>query len=334
MPPQPHFLMWCCTPLTNAREMDVEGEEPGLMEALDKQSVLAEEKLAKRRWAESAAMGGVDTTHPFAPPFHLPNPISRLSLLHDQVDDKNKKRNHSEYDANGDDHSSSADDSVEAGSGGCSSGRRPRGRPRGSKNKPKPPIIVTRESPDALRSHVFEIPNGADIMDAVATFALRRRRGVAILSARGAVTNVKLRQPDAPPGALVALPGRFEILSLSGAFLPAPAPLGANSLAAYLARGQGRVVGGSVVGELVASGPVVIIAATFANAIYERLPLPDDEQPVGTEQNKGGNGAGNDSFSAAYPSPMSLPPDLLRHGGQGVFGAWDLANSRPPPSYW
>ncbi|URE18358.1 hypothetical protein MUK42_11969 [Musa troglodytarum] len=272
-------------------------------------------------------MGGVDTTTPFPPSFHLPNPEPHLSLLHDQVDDNKKKRNHSEDDANGDDHSSSSDDFVEAGSGGCSSGRRPRGRPRGSKNKPKPPVIVTRESPNALRS-------GADIMDAIATFALRRRRGVAILSARGAVTDVKLRQPDAPPGAVVALPGRFEIISLSGAFLPAPAPSGATSLAAYLAKGQGRVVGGSVVGELVASGPVAIIAATFANAIYERLPLPDDEQPVGTEQSKGGNGAGDDSFSATDPLAMSLPTHLLRHGEQDVLGAWALASSRPPLSYW
>ncbi|CAL9127017.1 AT-hook motif nuclear-localized protein 26 [Musa acuminata AAA Group] len=279
-------------------------------------------------------MGGVDTTTTFAPSFHLLNPKSHLSLLHDQVDDNKKKRNHSEDDANGDDRSSSADDFVEAGSGGCSSGRRPRGRPRGSKNKPKPPVIVTRESPNALRSHVFEVGSGAGIMDTIATFALRRRRGVAILSARGAVTDVKLRQPDAPPGSVVALPGRFEILSLSGAFLPAPAPSGATSLSAYLARGQGRVVGGSVVGELVASGPVVIIAATFANVIYERLPLPDDEQPVGTEQSKGGNGASDDSFSAADPSSMSLPTDLLRHGKQDVFGAWALASSRPPLSYW
>lgn len=40
---------------------------------------------------------------------------------------------------------------VEAGN------RRPRGRPPGSKNKPKPPIFVTRDSPNALRSHVMEV---------------------------------------------------------------------------------------------------------------------------------------------------------------------------------
>ncbi|GKV15536.1 hypothetical protein SLEP1_g26320 [Rubroshorea leprosula] len=34
--------------------------------------------------------------------------------------------------------------------------RRPRGRPAGSKNKPKPPIIITRDSANALRAHAME----------------------------------------------------------------------------------------------------------------------------------------------------------------------------------
>ncbi|KAJ8748945.1 hypothetical protein K2173_013382 [Erythroxylum novogranatense] len=154
--------------------------------------------------------------------------------------------------------------------------RRPRGRPPGSKNKPKPPIIVTRDSANALRSHIMEIANGCDIMESVSTFARRRQRGVCILSGTGTVTNVTLRQP-ASPGAVVTLHGRFEILSLSGSFLPPPAPPAASGLTIYLAGGQGQVVGGSVVGPLLASGPVVVMAASFGNAAYERLPLEEDE---------------------------------------------------------
>lgn len=157
--------------------------------------------------------------------------------------------------------------------------RRPRGRPAGSKNKPKPPIIITRDSANALRSHVMEIANGCDIAESVSTFAARRQRGVCILSGSGTVTNVTLRQPAAP-GAVVTLHGRFEILSLSGSFLPPPAPPAASGLTIYLAGGQGQVVGGSVVGQLLASGPVVIMAASFGNAAYERLPLEDEEPPV------------------------------------------------------
>ncbi|KAF6175976.1 hypothetical protein GIB67_026609 [Kingdonia uniflora] len=77
-------------------------------------------------------------------------------------------------------------------------GRRPRGRPPGSKNKPKPPIIITRESPNCLRSHVLEIISGTDISECISTFARRRQRGVCVLSGSGIVTNVTLRQPAAP----------------------------------------------------------------------------------------------------------------------------------------
>ncbi|KAL3536933.1 hypothetical protein ACH5RR_000299 [Cinchona calisaya] len=174
--------------------------------------------------------------------------------------------------------------------------RRPRGRPAGSKNKPKPPIIITRDSANALRSHVMEIANGCDIQESVSNFATRRQRGVCILSGNGTVNNVTLRQPAAP-GAVVTLHGRFEILSLSGSFLPPPAPPAASGLTIYLAGGQGQVVGGSVVGPLLAAGPVVIMAASFGNAAYERLPLEDDENAVSASAGNGGlgspGGAGN-----------------------------------------
>ncbi|KAK6920260.1 PPC domain [Dillenia turbinata] len=163
--------------------------------------------------------------------------------------------------------------------GGGEITRRPRGRPAGSKNKPKPPIIITRDSANALRSHVIEIANGCDISESISTFARRRQRGVCILSGTGTVTNVTLRQP-ASHGAVVTLHGRFEILSLSGSSLPPPAPPAASGLTIYLAGGQGQVVGGSVVGPLIASGPVIVMAASFGNAAYERLPLDEEEAPA------------------------------------------------------
>ncbi|CAN1332471.1 AT-hook motif nuclear-localized protein 24 [Linum perenne] len=186
--------------------------------------------------------------------------------------------------------------------------RRPRGRPAGSKNKPKPPVIITRDSANALRSHVMEIANSADIIDSVSTFARRRQRGVCILSGTGTVNNVTLRQP-ASPGSVVTLHGRFEILSLSGSFLPPPAPPAASGLTIYLAGGQGQVVGGSVVGPLLASGPVVVMAASFGNAAYERLPLEEEEgQNLMNSMQMGGGGdgywgGGGGSAAASRPSP-------------------------------
>lgn len=167
-------------------------------------------------------------------------------------------------------HNSDSDNAA-----GC---RPRRGRPLGSKNKPKPPVIITRESPEALRPHVLEIPSGADIVAAVSAFAARGQRGLCVLSGRGAVADVTLRQPwlessSSAAAAAMTLPGRFEIVSLHGAFLPAPAPRGASGLAVSVAsRGAGQVIGGNVVGKLSAVGTVYVVAASFGNVAYERLP--------------------------------------------------------------
>ncbi|RLN03798.1 DNA-binding protein [Panicum miliaceum] len=218
--------------------------------------------------------------------------------------------------------------------------RRRRGRPPGSKNKPKPPIFVTRDSPNALRSHVMEVAGGADVAESIANFARRRQRGVCVLSGAGTVTDVALRQPAAP-GAVVALRGRFEILSLTGTFLPGPAPPGSTGLTVYLAGGQGQVVGGSVVGTLTAAGPVMVIASTFANATYERLPLDETEEESGQAQlPPPGAGGGPPLMGDPSAMPMfaGVPPNLMPGGGGGASGAglhaeglaaW--AHARPPP---
>lgn len=155
--------------------------------------------------------------------------------------------------------------------------KRPRGRPAGSKNKPKPPIIITRDSANALKAHALEVTSGCNVSESLMNFARRKQRGLCILNATGYVNNVTLRQPSSPASTLT-LHGRFEILSLLGSVLPPPAPPGVlNGLTVYLAGVQGQVVGGSVVGALIASGPVVIMAATFMNASFDRLPLDDDD---------------------------------------------------------
>ncbi|XP_074372713.1 AT-hook motif nuclear-localized protein 27-like [Apium graveolens] len=173
-----------------------------------------------------------------------------------------------------------------------SSNRRVRGRPPGSKNRPKPPIIVTRDTPNALRSHVLEIAENADIMESVIKYARKRGRGVCIFSGSGTVSNVTLRQPG---GSVITLQGRFELLSLTGTVLPPPAPPGAGGLSIFLSGGQGQVVGGSVVGPLMASTTVILIAASFANAVFERLPLEDQGEDVKVTPTNGGGECGTNN---------------------------------------
>ncbi|XP_073012163.1 AT-hook motif nuclear-localized protein 20-like [Typha latifolia] len=188
----------------------------------------------------------------------------------------------------------------------------------------------------------MEVAGGADVAESIAQFARRRQRGVCVLSGAGTVANVALRQPSAP-GAVVALHGRFEILSLTGTFLPGPAPPGSTGLTVYLAGGQGQVVGGSVVGTLVAAGPVMVVASTFANATYERLPLEDDEEGLAAT---GGNGSQGplSGVSAPLMGPggpgglpdpsalpiFNLPPNLVPNGGQLGGDAFAWAHARPP----
>ncbi|TVU15969.1 hypothetical protein EJB05_39514, partial [Eragrostis curvula] len=250
------------------------------------------------------------------------------------------------------DHDGGSSSSGPAGDGPGSGGgngdlvaRRPRGRPPGSKNKPKPPVIITRESANTLRAHILEVGSGCDVFECVSTYARRRQRGVCVLSGSGVVTNVTLRQPSAPAGAVVTLHGRFEILSLSGSFLPPPAPPGATSLTIFLAGGQGQVVGGNVVGALYAAGPVIVIAASFANVAYERLPLEDEEappappglqmQPPGGADGAGGMGGG--AFpadpSSGLPFFNQLPLNNMAGGGSQLPPGADghgWTGARPP----
>ncbi|KAL5709490.1 hypothetical protein ACHQM5_020174 [Ranunculus cassubicifolius] len=314
--------------------------------------------MSNRWWTGNVGMGGDPGSN--SPSLHLRNPdddhgsLGRLGPRREQelMDPTATTTNSSGSNTNQnpnqnlDDDDGSRDNEGDERTGQelieGGSGRRPRGRPAGSKNKPKPPIIITRESPNALRSHVLEISSGNDISESIASFARRRQQGVSILSGNGVVTNVTLRQP-ASPGAVVTLHGRFEILSLSGAFLPAPSPPSATGLTVYLAGGQGQVVGGSVVGPLVASGPVMVIAATFTNATYERLPVDDEQQPGegGELPPPSGVNSGSIGVSApqshglADPSSMpmyNLPPNLLPNGQMPHDVYW-APPSRPPQSY-
>jgi hypothetical protein len=166
-----------------------------------------------------------------------------------------------------------------------------RGRPPGSKNKPKPPVVITREAEPAaaMRPHVIEIPCGRDVADALARFATRRNLGICVLAGTGAVANASLRHPvtggGIPGGAPAAIVfhGQYEILSISATFLPpamsavAPqAAAAAGCLSITLAGPHGQIVGGAVAGPLYAASNIVVVAAAFTNPTFHRLPADDD----------------------------------------------------------
>ncbi|KAJ8762628.1 hypothetical protein K2173_008067 [Erythroxylum novogranatense] len=199
--------------------------------------------------------------------------------------------------------------------------RRPRGRPPGSKNKPKPPVIITREPEPAMSPYILEVPGGSDIVEAISRFCHRKNIGICVLTASGTVANVTLRQPSTTPGAVVTFHGRFDILSISATFLPQPTSYPVpNTFTISLAGPQGQIVGGIVAGSLVAAGTVFIIAASFNSPSFHRLPI-DGQSPAVSGQGGGGGDSGHVASGGEMYS-CHLPSDVI----------W-APTARPPPPY-
>ncbi|KAK8491048.1 hypothetical protein V6N13_121990 [Hibiscus sabdariffa] len=296
--------------------------------------------MANLWWAGNMAMRGGGAVSPAAS-LHLRNPSEDHQMTAFRADISPSNGDHQE-------DNEDSRDNVEPEAAAGSASRRPRGRPPGSKNKPKAPVVITKESPNSLHSHVLEIASGGDIAECIGNFARRRHCGVSVLSGSGVVTNVTLRQPAAPSG-VITLHGRFEILSLSGVFLPTPSTPGATGLTVYLSGGQGQVVGGSVVGALEASGPVMVIAATFTNAVYEKLPIEDENSGGGggdsggnnnsnidnNNSNDGGGDGNSGSLSQGtsqdHHQVGSMPMYNLPPNGQMPHDLFWCTPPRPPP---
>ncbi|KAE8657008.1 AT-hook motif nuclear-localized protein 17 [Hibiscus syriacus] len=226
-------------------------------------------------------------------------------------------------------HSPSIPNGGSCGGGGANSGgdgasieivRRPRGRPPGSKNKPKPPVVITHEADPAMSPYILEIPGGNDIVEAVSRFSRRKNIGICLLTGSGTVSNVTLRQPtSATPGAIITFHGRFDILSLSATFLSQTTSYHVpNTVSISLAGPQGQVVGGFVAGPLLAADNVFIVAATFNNPLYHRL--PGEEEGKNTVSS-GGAGGQSPPFSVAVEIVVTVVRQI-RVGFRCIIVIW------------
>ncbi|KAK0596778.1 hypothetical protein LWI29_018948 [Acer saccharum] len=113
--------------------------------------------------------------------------------------------------------------------------------------------------------HVLAINAGEDVTMKVMKFSQQESRAICILSATGTISNVTLRHPTSS-GGTVTYEGRFEILSLSGSFLPTDfggTKSRSGGMSVSLAGPDGRVVGGGLAGLLVAAGPVQLVVGSF-----------------------------------------------------------------------
>ncbi|KAI4339762.1 hypothetical protein MLD38_024670 [Melastoma candidum] len=184
--------------------------------------------------------------------------------------------------------------------------RRPRGRPPGSKNKPKPPLVLTQD-PDStsllLAPYVLEIPPRNDIVQSVSRFCRRNSLSLLLLSATGSISNFTLRQPSPTPApSTITFHGRFEVLSLSAAFLGEGSTELGDGVVVTVAGPRGQIVGGKVVGPLVADGTVVVVAASFNRPSFHRLGV-EGEQEGGDMKGKDNAPRGQGVVWAGRPPP-------------------------------
>ncbi|XP_044476634.1 AT-hook motif nuclear-localized protein 1-like isoform X2 [Mangifera indica] len=131
--------------------------------------------------------------------------------------------------------------------------------------------------------HIITVNTGEDVTMKIISFSQQGPRAICILSANGVISNVTLRQPDSSGGTLT-YEGRFEILSLSGSFMPSESG-GTRSrsggMSVSLAGPDGRVVGGGVAGLLVAASPVQVVVGSFlAGKQHEQKPNRQKHEPI------------------------------------------------------
>ncbi|KAL3699027.1 hypothetical protein R1sor_017049 [Riccia sorocarpa] len=187
--------------------------------------------------------------------------------------------------------------------------KRGRGRPPGSGKKQQLAALgawLAGAAGAGFTPHVITIAAGEDVANKVFGFSQQGPRAVCILSANGSISNVTLRH-DSSFGGNITYEGRYEILSLSGSFLPTDVG-GTRSrtggLSVSLASNDGKVVGGSVSGLLVAATPVQIVVGSFIpDTGVKPTRLPTSSSPTG-------NGEPNTSMMTA----IGLAPGIASSG--------------------
>ncbi|XP_055819658.1 AT-hook motif nuclear-localized protein 1-like [Solanum dulcamara] len=172
-----------------------------------------------------------------------------------------------------------------------SSEKRGKIRPVGLVSKPHMPKLEIENSGEWVSCsvganftpHIITVNTGEDVTMKIISFSQQGPRAICILSANGVISSVTLRQPDSSGGTLT-YEGRFEILSLTGSFMPSETGGMRNrsgGMSVSLASPDGRVVGGGVAGLLVAAGPVQIVVGSFlAGNQHEQKPKKNKLEPI------------------------------------------------------
>ncbi|KAL0913843.1 hypothetical protein M5K25_017333 [Dendrobium thyrsiflorum] len=195
--------------------------------------------------------------------------------------------------------------------------KRGKGRPGGFLTKQQPRIeleslgeMVACSAGANFTPHIITVASGEDVTMKIMSFSQQGPRAICILSANGVVSNVTLRQPDSSGGTLT-YEGIFELLSLSGSFMPnenGGTKSRSGGMSVSLASPDGRVLGGGVAGLLVAASPVQVVVGSF---------LPGYQLEQKTKKPKLETSAAMPTAAVAVRMPNMEVEDTYSSGGQG-----------------
>ncbi|EPS71917.1 hypothetical protein M569_02841, partial [Genlisea aurea] len=169
-------------------------------------------------------------------------------------------------------------------------------------------VSCSSPAADSFTPHIINVNSGEDVTMKIISFSQQGPRSICILSANGMVSSVTLRQPDSSGGTLT-YEGQFEILSLTGSFVPSESGGMRNrsgGMSISLSCPDGRVIGGGVAGLLVAASPVQIVVGSFVAADSSNQKAAKKGSAT-TEENDSAFRTSPDSRNKATDINVSLP---------------------------
>ncbi|KAL1204462.1 AT-hook motif nuclear-localized protein 10 [Cardamine amara subsp. amara] len=153
-----------------------------------------------------------------------------------------------------------------------------RGPPSSSANNVKLQALGSSGVGVGFTPHIFTILPGENVAAKIMELNMNGPCSVCVFSANGCISSVTVRNPTTSDGT-VSYEGIFEILSLSGSYVPVEIDgylFMTGGLSVSLSRLDNVVFGGRVVGSLVAAKNVQVVVGTF---IQERH--KDSDQHMG-----------------------------------------------------
>ncbi|QCE01692.1 hypothetical protein DEO72_LG7g2991 [Vigna unguiculata] len=107
------------------------------------------------------------------------------------------------------------DSSSHPKSSSSSSSKRARGRPVGSKNKPKLTLLMNQDNEHVKKPIFIQIPKNSDVIETLIQFSCDYQISITIQSASGSILKVSLRDNESITSTFIVY-GPFTLVSLIG----------------------------------------------------------------------------------------------------------------------